>query len=104
MDQKEIKTKILDYLSQDNTIGFEQVSNMVEFLQCYPLIVRKNKNASAQMESVMNTAAKGREELSDAAKLMMYVWTKLCDQSKNIAQTFRIFDTKDKGKLSKADF
>ena len=38
------------------------------------------------MESVMNTAAKGREELSDAAKLMMYVWTKLCDQSKNIAQ------------------
>jgi hypothetical protein len=56
------------------------------------------------MESVLNTAAKGREELSDAAKLMMYVWTKLCDQSKNIAQTFRIFDTKDKGKLSKADF
>jgi hypothetical protein len=56
------------------------------------------------MELVLNIAAKGREELSDAAKLMMYVWTKLFDQSKNIAQTFRIFDTKDKGKLSKADF
>lgn len=44
------------------------------------------------------------EPLTDASKLMMFVWSKLCDQSKNIAQTFRIFDTKDKGKLSKQDF
>lgn len=34
----------------------------------------------------------------------MFVWSKMCDQHKNISQTFRIFDTKDKGKLKKKDF
>lgn len=39
-----------------------------------------------------------------AQKLMMYVWSKMCDQTKNIGQTFRVFDTRNKGKLRKADF
>ena len=28
----------------------------------------------------------------------------MCDQKKNIAQAFRIFDTSNKGKLKKTDF
>jgi Ca2+-binding EF-hand superfamily protein len=28
----------------------------------------------------------------------------MCDQTKNIGQTFRVFDTQNKGKLRKADF
>jgi Ca2+-binding EF-hand superfamily protein len=35
---------------------------------------------------------------------MMYVWAKMCDQTKNIGQSFRIFDSKNKGKLRKPDF
>jgi len=35
---------------------------------------------------------------------MMYVWAKMCDQTKNIGQTFRVFDSKNKGKLRKTDF
>mgnify|MGYP000138211013 CR=1 FL=1 len=69
--------------SDEEKIGFEKVNNMVEFLQCYPLEVRKNKNASAQMEDVLhmtNREIKQKPvELNDASKLMMFVWGKLCD-------------------------
>lgn len=41
-------------LFNSERVRFEQVNNMVEFLQCYPLEVKKNKSASKQMENVMN--------------------------------------------------
>jgi hypothetical protein len=49
----------MDYLRTDEErVDFETINNMFEFLQCYPLEVRKSKNASAQMEDVMNLANK----------------------------------------------
>lgn len=45
-----------------------------------------------------------REDLDRATKVMMYIWQKMLDQQKNIAQSFKIFDRRDKGKLKKADF
>ena len=45
-----------------------------------------------------------KPDLDRASKVLMFIWRKMCDQSKNIAQSFKIFDTKDKGKLRKPDF
>lgn len=106
---------MLEYLSEkDSTVvSFERVNNMVEFLQCFPLEVHKDKNASndmndcLQMRTDSNQPAKPKAvktELDRATKIIVFVWSKLCDQSKNISQTFRIFDSRDKGKLSKKDF
>jgi Ca2+-binding EF-hand superfamily protein len=39
-----------------------------------------------------------------ALKLKLYVWSKMYDQGKNVGQTFRIFDSKNRGRLSKKDF
>lgn len=38
-------------------------------------------------------------------KVLVYIWRKMQDQlNKNMSQTFKIFDTKNKGKLKKKDF
>lgn len=107
----------MEYLQPDKTqdqVTFDRVNNMVEFLQCYPLQVKKDKNVSHDMDDVLHPKEKPWKNISKvqaisndqqkAQKLMMYVWSKMCDQTKNIGQTFRIFDTKNKGKLRKCDF
>lgn len=111
-------SKVMAWLRKDESLGeqncsFEKINNIVEFLQCYPLEVKKNRNASNRMDDILHmrkedTAKNGglppREELDRASKVLMFIWRKMCEQSKNLAQTFKIFDTRDKGKLKKTDF
>lgn len=111
-------SKVMAWLRKDESSGeqncsFEKINNIVEFLQCYPLEVKKNRNASNRMDDILHmrkedTAKNGglppREELDRASKVLMFIWRKMCEQSKNLAQTFKIFDTRDKGKLKKTDF
>ena len=58
--QKELLIeKILAFLKKDSEVAtFERINTLVEFLQCYPLLVRKNKNASPDIEAVMNNEPK----------------------------------------------
>lgn len=110
----EIIEKLMEYLradAKDDFVSFERVNNMVEFLQCYALKVKKDKNVSYEMEDVLHPKEQKSSKVhatpndqQKAQKLMMYVWSKMCDQTKNIGQTFRVFDTQNKGKLRKADF
>jgi len=85
-----ILSKFQTYLkpSNEESVSFDRVNNMVEFLQCYPIQVRKNKNESIKMDEVLhpkelpskntNTKVKITED-HRAQKLMMYVWSKMCD-------------------------
>lgn len=109
----EIIEKLMEYLRADakeDLVTFERVNNMVEFLQCYALKVQKDKNVSYDMEDVLHPKEKSSkvqavaDDQQKAQKLMMYVWAKMCDQTKNIGQTFRVFDTQNRGKLRKNDF
>lgn len=97
----------------DATVSFDRINKLVEFLWCFPLEVHKDKNASHDMNDCLHMRTDSylpskpkaaKTELDRATKITVFVWSKLCDQSKNISQTFRIFDSKDKGKLSKKDF
>lgn len=110
-------TKCMTYLLDGSldTVSFERLNTFVEFIQCYPLHVKFDKNASQAMDDCLvpkglpakfQPKSKVGEVTEDnrASKLMMFVWAKMCDQSKNIGQTFRIFDSKNKGKLRKDDF
>lgn len=53
----EIIEKLMEYLRadvKDELVSFERVNNMVEFLQCYALKVKKDKNVSYDMEDVLH--------------------------------------------------
>lgn len=48
---------MISYLKLDENqteITFDRLNNMVEFLICYPLEVRKDKNASVDMEKILH--------------------------------------------------
>lgn len=55
-------------------------------------------------DTAKNGGLPAKEELDRSSKVLMFIWRKMCDQSKNMSQTFKIFDTRDKGKLRKTDF
>lgn len=115
-DQQLMQSKIMAWLRTDESQSnaqFDRVNNMVEFLQCYALEVKKNKNASNRMDDILHMREKDSDklrgapqktDLDRATKVMMFIWQKMLDQQKNIAQSFKIFDRRDKGKLKKADF
>ena len=92
---------MISYLKSDENlteVTFDRLNNMVEFLICYPLEVRKDKNASVDMEHILHmkdASYHGKVGSNRAQKIMMFVWSKMCDQQKNIGQTFRIFDSKN---------
>jgi len=55
--------KIVTFLKQSNEFAtFDRVNTLVEFLQCYPLLIRKNKNASPDIEAVMNNEPKVKQQ------------------------------------------
>lgn len=117
-DGKDIQDKIMAWLrkveSADSTnASFDRVNNLVEFLQCYPLEVKKNRNASNRMDDILHMRKEDTQklgglppkaELDRAARVLMFIWRKMQDQSKNLAQAFKIFDSRDKGRLKKTDF
>jgi len=117
-DGAEIQQKILQWLRKDESetatsASFERVNNLVEFLQCYPLEVKKNRNASNRMDDILHMRKEDTQKLGGlppkadldrASKVLMFLWRKLVDHGKNLSQTFKIMDKKDKGKLKKADF
>ena len=52
----EITDKILKFFKDDtldNQVSLSKVSLFNQFVQCYPIIVKKNKNASPGMEYIM---------------------------------------------------
>lgn len=116
-DAESCLSKCMTFLldGSEDSVKFDRLNTMVEFIQCYPLHVKFDKNASQAMDDCLvpkgipakfqpkNKFAEVTED-NRASKLMMFVWAKMCDQQKNIGQTFRIFDTKNKGKLRKDDF
>jgi len=55
-------------------------------------------------ESAKTNGAPERQEMDRASKVLVFIWRKMQDQQKNLSHTFKIFDTKDKGKLKRADF
>jgi hypothetical protein len=116
---EDIIEKIIDFLRQtpDQTEAkYERLNIMIEFVQCYPLLIKRNKNASPGMDLVFTNQAtllsKGRaapglhsvaEEEEYADKLVEFVWTKIHERHKNTTHAFRFFDQKGKGKIKKAD-
>ncbi len=87
-------------------VTFERVNTLVEFLQCYPLLIRKNKNASPDIEAVMNNKPKVQESVnsSHAVKLLEYIRFKIQERYFNPSHAFRFFDQRSKGRLQKIDF
>lgn len=73
--------KIVEYIAQGEkeSATFERVNTLVEFLQCYPLLIRKNKNASPDIEAVMNNETKLTkvENSPHKVKLLEYVRMKI---------------------------
>jgi len=78
---------------------------MIEFVQCYPLLIKRNKNASPGMDLILTNQAalfsKGRadkglesvtEEEEYQEKLVEFVWTKIHERHKNTTHAFRFFD------------
>ena len=69
----EISERVTDYLTytkdreltkteqeakpkDEKMVEYERIDQMCEFVQCYPLVVKKNKNASPGMDLVMMNA------------------------------------------------
>ncbi len=54
-NNQEILSKLCKYLQtgDSTTVSFDRVNNMVEFLQCFPLEVHKDKNASCDMNDCL---------------------------------------------------
>lgn len=53
---EDIIEKIIDFLRQspDQTEAqYERLNIMIEFVQCYPLLIKRNKNASPGMDFVL---------------------------------------------------
>ena len=53
-----MNSKILAYLKKEcnedeKNCSFDKVNNLVEFLQCYPIQVKKNRNASNRMDDIL---------------------------------------------------
>ena len=96
-------------------IPFERVNSMIEFIQCYPIIVKKDKNASAGMSLVLKNEAyfvdkelggnvtDMDEESEHQRKLVEFVWSKVMERHRNATHAFRFFDTRGKGKIRKGD-
>lgn len=90
-DHQLIQSKIIAWLRTDESASnaqFDRVNNLVEFLQCYPLEVKKNKNASNRMDDILHMREKDsaklrgppkREDLDRATKVMMFIWQKMLD-------------------------
>ena len=56
-DSSQIISKLMEYIQradQNEEVTFDRVNNMVEFLQCYPLQVKKDKNVSLDMRDVLH--------------------------------------------------
>lgn len=53
-----IRGKIIDWLRKDEedttNAKFEKVNNLVEFLMCYPVEVKKNTNTSNRMDDILH--------------------------------------------------
>jgi hypothetical protein len=107
--------KIIDYLQikDKSQATFERVNTMIEFLQCYPIIVRRNKNAAPNMtqifptENIRNQNGKTLEETANQEyieKLVQFTWTKVKEVHPNTSHAFRFFDVNGKGKIRKSDF
>lgn len=48
-ERKNIIDRIIAYLklTDISSATYERVNTMIEFLQCYPILVKKNKNAAS---------------------------------------------------------
>ena len=99
--------QMVQFLKQDSEfVTFQRVNTLVEFLQCYPLLIRKNKNASPDIEAVMNTDHKSRQvvDTSHAVQLLEFVRIKIQERYFNPSHAFHFFDQRSKGRLQKIDF
>lgn len=116
-DCETLCTRLMAYLRKDlaedePNCSFEKLNNLVEFLQCYTIEVKKNRNASNRMDDILHMRTKDtskyglpqKPELNRSDKVLMFIWQRMCEQDKNLAQAFKIFDTRDKGRLKKTDF
>lgn len=115
-ERKEIIDKIISYLklTGESSATYDRVNTMVEFLQCYPILVKKNKNASpgmCQMFPLDNQNPNQKPEPSKREldqthieKLIEFTWAKIRHHYQNTSHAFRFFDSGSKQRIKKQDF
>ncbi len=101
-----------------------KLNTLVEFMKCFPLLIKRDKNTSSGMNFVManstseqkqvgNTTGKEasgeksratQNEVEYVRHLMSLVLTRMEDKHRNITDVFRWMDVRGKGKVKKADF
>lgn len=101
VERKAIIDHIMAYikLKDVSSATYERVNTMVEFLSCYPILVKKNKNASPQMGQIIPTDTKNKPEptkleieQTHIEKLIEFTWTKIRHHYSNTSHAFRFFD------------
>ena len=85
-----------------------KLSTLIEFMRCYPIVIKRDKNASPHMNSVMSPTAdknnkfKSKEPMPDETyvkQLVELVWTRLQERYKTHTNAFRFLDQRSKGKV-----
>lgn len=96
----------------EETVVFEKLNDLIDAYQLYPLIVKKDKNQSTSIYSILN-ANKKYDPLADKptesvnphlASLLEFVWSKIHEKYITIAHAFRYFDIRNAGEITKSDF
>ena len=105
----EVCTKICDVVcverstpnGPEDCADSSKLATLIEFMRCYPMVIKRDKNASSNMNSVMTpTADKGnkgkiKEPMPDdtyVRQLVELVWTRLQERYKTHTNAYRFLD------------
>lgn len=110
---------------------YEKLATMIEFMKCFPMLVNRDKNNSAQGVGVIMTKRAPTspinklEELIERRKLakvddyeeqsttanleyvrqlISLIFSRIEDKHKNVTEMFRFMDQRGQGKIDKKDF
>ena len=99
-----------------------KLTTLIEFMKCYPLMVKRDKNTSSGMDYVMDGVRSSQQrngnnselqKTSDRSlnqdfeyvnQLASLVLTRMEEKHRSITEVFRYMDQRGKGKVSKKDF
>lgn len=116
-----LELKILSNLvdSSGNYIDIKKFSNIVDLIEFYPLVVKKDKNFSKELYYVLSSGTMGdhqegleyhkrrKNKTVDELKseeICEFVWSKIHEKFEKLADAFRYFDADNNTKLTRKEF
>ena len=97
-------------------MSYKKLNTLVEFYELYPMIIKKDRNHSSELYSVLsstksnthNAAATSIKQKTtkdrDARELAGLIWDRVQEKYKKIASAFRFFDLNSNGSISLNEF